>query len=526
MIDVLVIGSGGAALSAALMAKKEGSKVLIATKSDITNSQTVMAQGGINAALGNIEDDSVELHTNDTLKAARGLANKDMVHKMTQEGLISIAWLETLGVNFSRIEAKEPLRTIAQRRLGGASAPRACYAQDYTGLKIVHTLIDRVLNEDIEVLDNHFLLSLITEDGVCKGALFLDIVNGEIKEIQAKVVVVATGGFGGIYYNHTTNSYLATGDGVVAILKAGGAVSNMEFVQFHPTALKNSHVLISESARGIGGYLVNSDNERFVDELAPRDEVVAAIYKELQKGKEVFLDLRHIDSKILKEQLPQELEYCKVYEGVDALTELIPVRPVVHYTMGGVEVDENLEVDGIKNCFCVGEASNAKVHGANRLGGNSLLEIIAFGRVAGQESAKRAKSTEYKEPDISHIQQIQKAIRALFANEPKESFYEIKKSLGDILFNKVGIVREQEGLDSALNEVKALQFKFSKCGIKDKNIKANSELVEFLEVANMLTLAPIIISMASARKESRGAHIRSDYPNSSDEFLKSFVFRF
>ena len=526
MVDILVIGSGGAALSAALKAKKEGANVLIATKANLPNSQTVMAQGGINAALGNIDDDNIEIHIKDTLKAAKELAKEEMVRKMCQEGPLAIAWLETLGVNFSRIEAKEPLRTIAQRKLGGASKSRACYAQDYTGLKIAHTLIDQVLNNNIEILEDHFLLELIVEDSIAKGAIFLDINSGQLKEIQAKIVIVATGGFGGIYYKNSTNSYKATGDGIVSILKAGGAVSNMEFIQFHPTALKNSKVLISESTRGEGGYLINSKNKRFVNELATRDEVVKAIYEQLQMGNEVFLDLRHLNKEHLKKVMPQELELAKRYEGVDALNELIPITPVAHYTMGGVEVDENLEVDGIKNCFCIGEASNAYVHGANRLGGNSLLEIIAFGRLVGEYCANKIKDIEYKEPQITHLKKVQEAIRAIFNTNPTYNFYDIKSKLGEVFFEKVGIIRDEDGLNSALSEVKALQYKFSRSGIKDKSLIANSELVEFLEVANMLTLAPIIISMAIARKESRGAHIRKDYPNSSSNYLKSFVFKF
>jgi succinate dehydrogenase / fumarate reductase flavoprotein subunit len=526
MIDVLVIGSGGAALSAALFAKREGAKVLIVTKSEITNSQTVMAQGGINAALGNEDSDSIELHIKDTLKASRGLGNKEMINLMCQEGPYIIAWLETIGVNFSRINnASSPLKSIAQRKLGGSSAKRACYAQDYTGLKIINSLIEQIIKEDIEVLEHHFLLNLISQDNQIKGAIFLDTINGNIVEVQAKTTIVATGGYGAIYYNHTTNNNQATGDGIAAILRAGGSVSNLEFIQFHPTALKNSLVLISESARSEGGILINSNNERFVDELAPRDEVASAVFKQMQDGKEVFLDLRGVDKEILLKKLPQELKLCQIYENIDPLKELIPIRSVVHYTMGGVEVNKNLEVVGLKNCYCIGEAANANVHGANRLGGNSLLEILSFGKIAGINSANKAKEVNYNKPNIDTLKQNQAYITSIFAKKSELNFYDAKKELGDIMFSEVGIIRDEKSLSSALNKIKAMQFNYQKMGIKDKSKTNNSELIEFLEFSNALFLAPLITTMALNRKESRGAHIRSDYPNSSDEFLKSFVFK-
>jgi len=525
MIDVLVIGSGGAALSAALFAKREGAKVLIATKSEISNSQTVMAQGGINAALGNEDEDFINLHIEDTLKASRGLGDKEMTKLMCQEGPYIIAWLETIGVNFSRINnASSPLKSIAQRRLGGSSAKRACYAQDYTGLKIIHTLIEQIIKEDIEVLEHHFLLNLISDNNEIKGGIFLDTIGGNIVEIQAKTTIVATGGYGAIYYNHTTNNNQAKGDGIAAILRAGGSVSNLEFVQFHPTALKNSLVLISESARSEGGILINSKKERFVNELAPRDEVASAVFNQMQEGNEVFLDLRVINKEILQKKLPQELKLCKIFENIDPLNEPIPIRSVVHYTMGGVEVNKNLEAIGLKNCYCIGEAANAKVHGANRLGGNSLLEILAFGKIAGINSAQKAKEINYKEAPIEFLKQNQAYIASIFNKENKFNFYNAKKELGDIMFSDVGIVRSEESLSRALNKIKAMQFNYQKMGINDKSKKNNSELIEFLEFSNALFLAPLIATMALKRQESRGAHIRSDYPKSSDNFLKSFVF--
>lgn len=370
MVDVLVIGSGGAGLTAAISAKAEGASVLVAGKYYPTNSQTSMAQGGINAALGNAGNDSVKSHIDDTIRSAHGICDKDMVRQMCENGHAAIEWLESIGVPFSRLDSAESsVKSVAQRQMGGASAKRACYAQDYTGLKILHTIYDTCLKEQIEFLDEHYLLNLITKDGTVKGATFFNIRSGEVLQIDAKSVIMATGGYGSIYHGYTTNAYGSTGDGVAAVLRAGGAVSDMEFIQFHPTALKHSSILISESARGEGGYLVNEQGERFVDELKPRDEVARAIFSQMQNGQRVYLDLRHLGEEKLKELLPQEVELCKIHEHVDPAAELIPIKPVAHYTMGGIDIDHALEVNGINGCFAVGEYSNAKVHGANRLGG-------------------------------------------------------------------------------------------------------------------------------------------------------------
>ncbi len=537
MIDVLIIGSGGAGLSAALAAKEAGASVLVVGKMYPTNSQTSMAQGGMNAALGNVEEDHVSLHIADTIKSAHGLCDEDMVRHMCADAPQTIAWLETLGMPFSRIEASHSdanhnsslltphssLKSVAQRQLGGASAKRACYAQDYTGLKLLHTLYDTCLKEGIAFLDEHFLLELIVSGDTVKGAVLLDIRSGEIKQIDAKSVIIATGGYGGIYHGYTTNMYGVSGDGIAAVLRAGGAVSDMEFVQFHPTGLKHSAILMSESARGEGGYLVNSKQERFVDELKPRDEVARAIFEELQKGEEVFLDLRHLGEEKLMTLLPQEVALCKLHEGVDPISELVPIKPVTHYTMGGIDVDYALEVNGIKGCFAVGECANAKVHGANRLGGNSLLEITAFGRFAGENAYKHAVYASSKPADNSVQHACQKKIERLFEQEAPIDFYTHRQALGRLFYENVGIIRDETGLTQALEEVVATQVALKKMGIRDRSRSNNQNLVEFLEFENALMLAPTIISAALARKESRGAHYRSDYPQSDDTHFKKHI---
>ena len=551
MKDVLIIGSGGAGLSAALSAKASGASVLVVGKAYPTNSQTSMAQGGMNAALANVEEDHISTHITDTIKAAHGLCDEDMVRKMCADAPDTIAWLEHIGVPFSRLTSeankryednnvlqdndtlsselntKNPqqssIHTIAQRQMGGASAKRACYAQDYTGLKILHTLYDTCLKENINFLEEYYLLNLVTLDGVAKGATFLDIRTGEIKQIHAKSVIIATGGYASLYHGYTTNAYGSTGDGIAAVLRAGGAVSDMEFIQFHPTALKHSSILISESARGEGGYLINSDNERFVDELKPRDEVARAIFEQLQKGKEVFLDLRHLGEKTLMELLPQEVALCKLHEHIDPAIELIPIKPVAHYSMGGIEVDTALEVKGIKGCFAVGECSNAKVHGANRLGGNSLLEITAFGKFVGENAYKYAIYASNKKIEERQLQQDKKEIEAIYTKENLINFYEKRLGLGKLFYEKVGILRDNAQLTQAMEEVIAMQVMQKKIGITDKSQKNNTNLIEYLEFSNALLLAPTIISAALARNESRGAHYKIGFESQDDEKFKQHI---
>jgi succinate dehydrogenase / fumarate reductase flavoprotein subunit len=524
MVDVLIIGSGGAGLSAALSAKAQGASVLVAGKSYPTTSQTSMAQGGMNAALGNAGNDPIHSHIDDTMRSAHGLCDEAMVHKMCTEAPQTIAWLERLGVPFSRLEeAQSGIESIAQRQMGGASAKRACYAQDYTGLKVLHTLYDNCLKEGIAFFDEHYLLNLIVEQGVVKGATFLNIRLGEVLQVNAKSVIIATGGFGALYEGHTTNAFGSTGDGLAVVLRAGGSVSDMEFIQFHPTALKGSNLLISEAARGEGGYLVNSEGERFVDELKPRDEVARAIFAQLQSGSEVFLDLRHLGKEKLMELLPQEVALCRFHEGVDPICDLVPIKPVAHYTMGGIEVNNVLEVKGIQGCFAVGECSNAKVHGANRLGGNSLLEIVTFGRFAGENAYKHALLASDKVDDGSQLTADKMYIDALFNKEATENFYEYRALLGKLFYEKVGIVRENSTLEEALKEAVAIEVVLNEEGIADKQREHNQNLVEFLEFRNVLFLAPMVISSAMARDESRGAHYKVGFESEEKAFQKHIV---
>jgi succinate dehydrogenase / fumarate reductase flavoprotein subunit len=516
MVDVLVIGSGGAGLVAAISAKEAGATVKVVGKSFPTRSQTCMAQGGINAALANVEEDSVEAHIKDTLKSAQGLADEAAVRKLCEEALESIQWLDRIGLPFSRTNDGK----IAQRRLGGASGIRACYAQDYTGLKILHSLYDYACKIGIEFVNEHFLLNYIVEgesDRYASGATFLNIKTGEAIAIRAKSVVIATGGYSQLYRGFTTNSTASTGDGLAAAVRAGARLSDVEFVQFHPTALKTSAILISESARGAGGYLLNAQKERFTDELAPRDIVARAIADEIEKSGEVYLDIRHLGEKFIDHELPQERKLAIMYEDVDPVVDLIPIKPVAHYTMGGVDVDA-ASMSCIKGLYAAGEAANHKVHGANRLGGNSLLELIVFGRQAGVNAASYASAAQVSNAtDDTYLQR-----EILFLSEVKAfsntiDFYEKRDALGKAFYENAGIKRTESKLQALMSAVQEVQKELPLMGPQDKTKCYNTNLCEFLEFMNVVELSEVLLLGAIERKESRGAHYREDIPQCDDD---------
>jgi len=526
MLDILIIGSGGAGLSSALSAKEASASVLVVGKSYPTASQTSMAQGGMNASLGNVTPDSIQSHIDDTIKSAHELCNKEMIKQMCEDAPNSVKWLEELGVPFDRT----PEAKVAQRQLGGASSKRACYAQDYTGLKILHTLYDTCLKENIEMQEELFLLNLITQEKTVLGATFLDIITGEVKEIRAKATILATGGYGSLYKNFTTNSEGATGDGIASVLRAGGSLSDMEFVQFHPTALKGSSTLISESARGEGGYLVNSKEERFIDELLPRDVVARAIAQQITNGEEVFLDVRHLGEEKLLKLMPQEVHLCKLHENIDPVHQLIPIKPVAHYSMGGIDVNNKLEVTGLKNCYAVGECSNAKVHGANRLGGNSLLEIISLGRLAGKHAVGvvppcRPDAQNTVGGDCHRTNQLesdQEYIEGLLEEYPwEQNFYTLQNKLGEDFYKYAGIVRDNTQLNNLLNELRVIKADIDNMGIGDKNRENNTNLVDFLQFQNILEIGEVVLDASLVRDESRGAHFKTAFPEKDDKLYKA-----
>lgn len=503
MVDVLIVGGGGAGLSAALAAKAAGASVAVLGKSYPTRSQTCMAQGGINAALGHAGADSVEQHIADTLKSAQGIADAEAVRILCTEGIDAVRWLDAIGVPFSRTEKAQ----IAQRKLGGAYAARACYAQDYSGLKILHTLYDQCNREGIAFHNDRFLLDVITEAGRATGVKVLNVRSGETEIFGAKSVILATGGYSKLYGVYSTNAAGSSGDGHAAALRAGARLSDMEFVQFHPTGLAGSSILISESARGAGGHLLNGRGERFVDELLPRDRVARAIHDQIAAGETVRLDIRHLGEAFIDAELPQERKLAIRYEGVDPVKEPIPIKPVAHYTMGGIEVDADSQT-AVAGLYAAGECANHRVHGANRLGGNSLLELVVFGRQAGTNAAAAAKQmagsgcADAGTDDLS----------GMFNDAPEVDFYARRDALAALFYEKVGLVRDAAGLRAAYDAVKAMQAELPKMGVRDRSKVHNTNRTDFLEFVNTLTVAEAIAEGALRREESRGAHYRSDFP--------------
>ena len=517
MIDILILGAGGAGLTSAIEAKENGANVVVLSKTSPTSSQTSQAQGGINACIDEVKD-SIQNHIDDTIKSSHKIGDKTTIKLMCENAKDTISWLDDLAVPFSRNKDGN----IAQRKLGGTSNARACYSSDYTGLKILHTLYDTCLKKGIIFYEDYMLLNFIIEDNCAVGVSVLNIKTTKVEQILAKKIIVATGGYSGIFTNFNTNSFATTGDGIAAALKAGCKLSNMEYIQFHPTALSKNCILISESARGEGGYLVTKNAERFVDELLPRDEVARAIYKKIENNDEVFLDLRHFGKDKILSSMPQEYNLTLQYLNLKMDEDLIPIKPVAHYSMGGIQTDINCQTN-IKNLYAVGECANNGVHGANRLGGNSLLEIIVFGRVAGKNATKDLDKIFIDEKEYAVVKSDKEYISKIFKYPNKINFYEKKELLGQELYKNVGLFRKEKNLNNAQNSIKQWQEVFVNMGIGDKSKIYNTNLKEFIEFKNMLDISEVVILSAKNRKESRGAHYRLDYTFEDKSYEKQSV---
>ena len=527
--DVLVIGGGLAGLRAAIEAKRAGRDVAILSKVHPLRSHSVAAQGGINAALGNVPTpvkDSWENHAFDTVKGSDYLADQNAVEVMCREGIERVIEMEHWGTLFSRSEDGK----IAQRPFGGAGFPRACYAADRTGHNLLHVLYEQAIGHQIPVYEEWYALALVVDDGRCKGIIGFNFFKGKIVPIHAKSIILATGGYGRIYLK-STNALINTGSGCYLAYQTGIPLKDMEFVQFHPTSLYGTNILITEAARGEGGYLFNAKGERFMEryapklmELGPRDIVARAIQTEIDEGRGfeggyVHLDLRHLGKEKIMDRLPGIRQISIDFAGIDPIREHIPIQPAQHYSMGGI--DTNLDGEtALPGLYAAGECACVSVHGANRLGGNSLLEAIVFGTRAGKKASQENRK-ENRFPNQSVFQENLKAfhskLEALFERRREEPCFHLRDQLKTLMTSQVGIFRKESDLLSAKTKIKELKERLNRVGMKHRDIAFNYEFIQLLELEGMLHVAEVTVEGALARKESRGSHFRLDHLDRDDE---------
>jgi succinate dehydrogenase / fumarate reductase, flavoprotein subunit len=533
--DVLIVGAGCAGMRAAIAAHDAGANVGVVSKLHPTRSHSGAAEGGINAALGNSTQDDPEVHAYDTVKGSDYLGDQDAIEIFTREAPGDIYELEHWGAVFSRDENGR----LAQRPFGAAGAPRTVYAADITGHVLIHVLYEQLMKrmaEGMTVYEEFFAWKLVEHEGRCQGVICWDLVDGGLKTFGAKTVVLATGGAGRIY-RITTNAYACTGDGMAMALHAGLPLKDMEFMQFHPTTLYPSGILLTEGCRGEGAYLINSEGDRFMAkyapnamELASRDVVSRSETTEIEEGRglngSVLLDMRHLGAERIIDRLPGSRELSMTFAGVDPIFEPVPVRPGAHYHMGGVETDEfgATELTGL---YAAGECACVSVHGANRLGGNSLMETITFGRRAGQAAAEWALShTTVTVPDSAQ-RQAERELQELLDRKEGERPWQIRDELGASMLENFGVFRREDQMAREALIIDGLRERYKDVVVEDKGDVFNNDLTQAIELGYVLDLAACMIQAGVARKESRGAHARPhDYPTRDDEnFMKHSITR-
>jgi succinate dehydrogenase / fumarate reductase flavoprotein subunit len=538
--DVVIVGAGGAGMRAAVEAAPRV-RTAVLTKLYPTRSHTGAAQGGMCAALANVEEDNWEWHTFDTVKGGDYLCDQDAVEIMCREAIDAVLDLEKMGMPFNRT----PEGRIDQRRFGGhtrdhgkAPVRRSCYAADRTGHMILQTLYQNCVKHDVQFFNEFYVLDLaLTQAGggpVATGVIAYELATGDIHVFHAKAVVIATGGSGRIYKT-TSNAHTLTGDGIGIVFRKGLPLEDMEFHQFHPTGLAGLGILISEAVRGEGGRLLNGEGERFMEryaptivDLAPRDIVARSMVREVLEGRGagphkdyVYIDVRHLGADVLAAKLPDITEFARTYLGVDPVNELVPVYPTCHYLMGGIPTtvtgqvlrDNTTTVPGL---YAAGECACVSVHGANRLGTNSLLDINVFGRRAGIAAANYARGHDFVELPPQPEAMVVGWVANILSEHGNERVADIRGALQQTMDNNAAVFRTEETLKQALTDIHALKERYSRIAVHDKGRRFNSDLLEAIELGFLLELAEVTVVGALNRKESRGGHAREDYPNRDD----------
>jgi succinate dehydrogenase / fumarate reductase, flavoprotein subunit len=538
--DTVIVGAGGAGMRAALEAGKR-SRTAVLTKLYPTRSHTGAAQGGMCAALANVEEDNWEWHTFDTVKGGDYLVDQDAAEVMCKEAIDAVLDLEKMGLPFNRT----PEGRIDQRRFGGhtrnhgeAAVRRSCFAADRTGHMILQTLYQQCVKENIDFFNEFYVLDLLLNevDGVQKtaGVVAYELATGELHVVQAKSVLFASGGFGKVF-KVTSNAHTLTGDGMGIVFRKGLPLEDMEFYQFHPTGIWKMGILLTEGARGEGGILRNKDGERFMEryaptikDLAPRDMVARAIYTEIRQGRgcgpngdHVLLDLTHLPPEQLDAKLPDITEFARTYLGIEPYTDPIPIQPTAHYAMGGVPTNIDAQVlrnntDVVPGLFAAGEVACVSVHGANRLGTNSLLDINVFGRRGGLSAAAYANENDFVDLPENPAADVESLLQLLRDGGGTESVAQIRNELQETMDANASVYRTEATLKQAEIDIAALKERYLRIGVADRGKRYNTELLEAIELGFLLDLAECLVVSAKARNESRGGHFREDYPNRDD----------